>query len=154
FDRIWRVPDAQVDAGRIPGYVGAVRIGDRVEVRAGGRTAVEPESPPMSEDTLFRLASMTKPIGAALTLGLVQDGTIALDDEIAGWLPEAGSAHVLVTPDAPLDHTTGAVRPITVRHLLTMTSGWGAVLEETPLRKAMIERSVYPTLLTPPMSGD
>ena len=39
FDRIWQVPDTQVDTGRIPGYVAAVRIGDRVEVRAGGRTA-------------------------------------------------------------------------------------------------------------------
>lgn len=44
----------------------------------------------MSADTLFRLASMSKPIGAALTVGLVQDGTIALDNEIARWLPEAG----------------------------------------------------------------
>jgi CubicO group peptidase (beta-lactamase class C family) len=154
FDRIWQVPDTQVDTGRIPGYVAAVRIGGRVEVRAGGRTAVEPGSPPMSGDILFRLASNTKPIGAALTLSLVQDGTIALDDEIARWLPEAGSPRVLVTPDAPLDHTTEALRPITVRHLLTMTSGWGAVLEETPLQKTMMERGVYPSPLTPQMSGD
>ena len=154
FDRIWQVPDTQVDTGRIPGYAAAVRIGDRVEVRAGGKTAVEPGSPPVSGDTLFRLASMTKPIGAALTLGLVQDGTIALADEIARWLPEAGSPRVLVTPDAPLDHTTEALRPITVRHLLTMTSGWGAVLEETPLQKTMMERGVYPGPLTPQMSGD
>lgn len=154
FNRIWQVPDTQVDTGRIPGYVAAVRIGERVEIRAGGRTAVEPGSPPMSCDTLFRLASMTKPIGAALTLDLVQDGTIALDEEIARWLPEAGSPRVLVTPDAPLVHTTEALRPITVRHLLTMTCGWGAVLEEAPLQKAMMERGVYPGPLTPQMSGD
>jgi CubicO group peptidase (beta-lactamase class C family) len=103
FDRIWQLPNTHVDSGRIPGYVGAVRIGDRAEVQAVGRTAIERDSPPMSGDTLFRLASMSKPVGAALTMCLVQDLTIALDDEIARWLPEAGRPRVLITPDAPLD---------------------------------------------------
>ena len=154
LEHVWQVPDGHVASGRIPGYVGAVRIGGRVEVRAGGRTAVEPRSAPMGEDTLFRLASVTKPIGGALTLSLVQDGALALDDPIARWLPEAASPRVLVSPDAPLDRTTEVRRPITVRHLLTMTSGWGAVLEETPLQAAMMERGVYPGPLTPQMSGD
>ncbi len=125
FDRIWQLPNTHVDSGRLPGYVGAVRIVDRVEVQAVGRTGIERDSPPMSGDTLFRLASMSKPIGAALTVGLVQDGTIALDEEIARWLPEAGSPRVLMAPDAPLDYTTKALRPITVRHLLTMGAGAG-----------------------------
>jgi CubicO group peptidase (beta-lactamase class C family) len=154
FEGIWRVPDAHVASARIPGYVAAVRVGGRVEVRAGGRTAVEPDSAPMREDTLFRIASVTKPIGGALTLSLVRDGVLALDDPIARWLPEAASPRVLVAPDAPLDRTTEAERPITVRHLLTLTCGWGAVLERTPLQAAMMERDVYPGPLTPPMSGD
>jgi CubicO group peptidase (beta-lactamase class C family) len=61
FERIWQVLDAQVAAGRIPGYVAAVRIGGQAAVRAGGRTAVEPQSAPMSEDRLFRIASVTGP---------------------------------------------------------------------------------------------
>jgi CubicO group peptidase (beta-lactamase class C family) len=154
FDRVWQVPDAQVASGRIPGYVGAVRIGGLVEVRAGGRMAVEPDSAPMGEDTLFRIASLTKPIGGALTLSLVQDGALALDDPIARWLPEAANPRVLVAPDAPLDRTIAAQRPITVRHLLTLTCGWGAVLEQSPLQTAMLERGVYPGPLTPQMSGD
>src|SRR6266496_1199473 len=64
FERVWRVPDAQVVSGRIPGYVAAVRVGGQVGVRAGGRMAVEAESAPMGEDTLFRIASVTKPMGA------------------------------------------------------------------------------------------
>src|SRR5205814_1337851 len=104
--------------------------------------------------TLFRVASVTKPIGGALTLGLVEDGVLALDDPVARWLPEAASPRVLETPDAPLERTTAAKRPITVRHLLTMTCGWGAVLEDSPLQAAMMERGVYPGPLTPPMSGD
>jgi CubicO group peptidase (beta-lactamase class C family) len=154
FDGIWRVPDAQVASGRIPGYVGAVRVRGQVEVRAGGTMAVGPTSAPMDEHTLFRIASVTKPMGGALALALVQEGVLALDDPIARWLPEAANPRVLVAPDAPLHRTTDAQRPITVRHLLTMTSGWGAVFEETPLQGAMIERGVYPGALPPPMTGD
>jgi CubicO group peptidase (beta-lactamase class C family) len=150
----WQVLDAQVTSGRIPGYVAALRIRGTAEVRAGGTMAVEPGSAPMREDTLFRLASVTKPIGGALALSLVQDGVLALDDPVARWLPEAGSPRVLVSPDGPLDHTTQARRPITVRHLLTLTCGWGAVLEENPLQAAMLELQVSPGPLTPPMSAD
>ncbi|HEX2303626.1 MAG TPA: serine hydrolase domain-containing protein [Gaiella sp.] len=154
LESVWQVPDAHVASGRIPGYAAALRIGGRVEVRVGGRTAVEPASAPMSGDTLFRIASLTKPIGGALALSLVEDGVLALDDPIARWLPEAASPRVLESPDAPLDRTTRAERPVTVRHLLTMTSGWGSVLEETALQEAMMERGVYPGPLTPQMSGD
>lgn len=154
LESVWQVPDAHVASGRIPGYAAAIRVGGRVEVRVGGRTAVEPAGVPMSEDTLFRIASLTKPIGGALALSLVEEGVLALDDAIARWLPEAASPRVLESPDGPLDRTTEAERPVTVRHLLTMTSGWGAVLEETPLQEAMMERGVYPGPLTPQMSGD
>jgi CubicO group peptidase (beta-lactamase class C family) len=154
FERIWQGQDAHVESGRIAGYVGAVRIGGRTEVRAGGRTAIEPDSPPMREDTLFRIASVTKPIGGALALSLVEDGVIALDDPIERWLPEAARPRVLVAPDAPVDRTTDADRPITVRHLLTLTAGWGAVMEPTPLQDAMRERGVYPSSRIPQMSGD
>src|SRR3954468_12756006 len=144
FDRIWKVPDAHVESGRIPGYVAAVRVGGRTEGRAGGRMAVEPDSPPMREDTLFRIASVTKPIGGALTLALVEDGVLGLDDPVARWLPGLGRPRVLVAPDAPLVETTEALRPITVRHLLTCTAGWGAVMQPTPLQAATRECGIYP----------
>jgi CubicO group peptidase (beta-lactamase class C family) len=152
--RIWQVLDAQVASGRMPGYVAAVRVGGQAVIRAGGRTAVEPASAPMGDDTLFRIASLTKPMGGALTLSLVQDGVLALDDPIVRWLPEAASPRVLVAPDAPLDRSTEAQRPVTVRHLLTGTSGWGCVLAQTPLQAAMLERGVFPNPLPPQISGD
>ena len=154
FESIWAVPDAQVASGRIPGYVGAVRIRGQEQVHSGGTMAIEPGSALMSGDTLFRIASLTKPIGGALALSLVQDGVLGLEDPIARWLPEAAEPSVLVSPGGPLDHTTPAQRPITVRHLLTMTSGWGAIIEHTPLQAAMLERGIFPGPLTPPMSGD
>jgi CubicO group peptidase (beta-lactamase class C family) len=154
FDEIWRVPDGHVASGRIPGYVAAVRIGGQVQVRAGGRTAIGADGAPMREDTLFRIASVTKPIGGALALSLVQDGVLALDDPIARWLPEAADPRVLVAPDAPLERTAPARRPITIRHLLTFTSGWGVGTAETPLRAAMMARSVHPGPVPPPITGD
>jgi CubicO group peptidase (beta-lactamase class C family) len=154
FTRIWQVPDVKVAAGLIPGYVGAVRIGGRIEVRARGRTGIEAGSAPMTPDSLFRIASVTKPLGGALTLSLVQDGVLTLDDPIARWLPEAAHPRVLTKPDAALDDTVPAVRSITIRHLLTNTSGWGAVMQPSPLQAAMFERGVFPGPLTPQMSGD
>jgi CubicO group peptidase (beta-lactamase class C family) len=153
-ERVWRVLDGQVASGRLPGYVAAIRMAGEVHIRASGKTALGPDAAPMAEDTLFRIASITKPIAAALTLSLVADGLLALDDPIARWIPEAANPRVLVAPDAPLDRTTEAQRPITVRHLLTMTSGWGVVLEETPLQAAMLERDVFPGPIPAPMSGD
>lgn len=152
--RIWDVLDGWVAAGRVPGYVAAIRIGGATEIHVGGRRAMEADSPAMTEDTLFRIASVTKPMGAALTLNLMQDGVLSLEDPIERWLPEAAKARVLVTPDAPLDQTTDLERPITVRHLLTMTSGWGVVMEDSPLQRAMIERDVFPSAMHTRMSGD
>jgi CubicO group peptidase (beta-lactamase class C family) len=154
FTAIWRTQDAHVESGRIAGYVGAVRIRGRVEVHAGGRMALEPDSPPMREDTLFRIASVTKPIGAALTMALVDDGVLGLDDPVERWLPELARPRVLLAPDAPLDATTAAERPLTVRHLLTFTAGWGAVMQPTPLQAAMRERGLYPGSMLVQMSGD
>ena len=146
--------DGWVATGRVPGYVAAVRIGDRTEIHCGGRRAIEPDSPAMTEDSLFRIASVTKPMGAALTLSLVQDGVLALDDPVDRWLPEAAKARVLTSWDAPLDQTTDLQRPITVRHLLTMTSGWGVVMEDTPLQRAMIEGGVFPSAMPTELPAD
>jgi CubicO group peptidase (beta-lactamase class C family) len=154
FSEIWQVADARVQAGRMPGYVGAVRVRGQVEVRAAGRVAVEPGSPAMRADTLFRLASVSKPLGGALVLSLVEDGLIGLDDEVARWAPELASPRVLRDPAGPLEDTVPAVREVTVRHLLTMTAGWGVVLEPTPVQAAMRERSVFPSVLGHAMGAD
>lgn len=154
MERVWQELDGQVASGRTPGYVAAIRIRGEVHVRAAGTASLAPDSARMGDDTLFRIASITKPMAGALTLSFVQDGLLALDDPIARWLPEAANPRVLIAPDAPLDRTVAAQRPITVRHLLTMTSGWGVVLDETPLRTAMLERNVFPGPIPARMSGD
>lgn len=152
-ESIWRVLDEQVESGRFPGYVAAVRVGGEETVHAGGRMHVDADEP-MREDTLFRIASVTKPIGAALTLSLIEDGVVALEDPVARWLPELGELAVLDSPDAPLDRTTPALEQLTLRHLLTFTCGWGAVFEDSPLQRAMFASGVYPGPLPHAMSGD
>jgi CubicO group peptidase (beta-lactamase class C family) len=111
--------------GAIPGGVVLVAHGDRIEVEAVGRLGLRPDDPPMEPDTLFRIASITKPITSAAALSLADDGRIGLDDPIAEWLPELAQPMVLRTPTGPLDDVVPADRPITLRHLLTSRLGWG-----------------------------
>jgi CubicO group peptidase (beta-lactamase class C family) len=154
FESIWAVPEAGLAEGRFPGYVAAVRVGGHAEIHAAGRIAVDAGSAPMQADTQFRIASVTKPMGGALTLSLVEDGLIALDDEVAPWAPELAAPSVLVDPDGPLDRVVPAVRPVTIRHLLTLTSGWGVVIERTPLTQAMADRGVHAGPMGLALSGD
>ncbi|SKG03555.1 Probable beta-lactamase [Mycobacteroides abscessus subsp. bolletii] len=77
----------------------------------------------MAENTIFRIASMTKPIISAATMSLVDDGTIRLSDPITTWLPEFSDMRVLKDPEGPLDDTFRAPRLITVEDLLTHRSG-------------------------------
>lgn len=93
----------------------------------------------MSADAIVRIQSMTKPVLAVATLRLVQRGLLGLDDPVERWLPELAARRVLRVPDAELDDTVAATAPITVRHLLTNTSGYGMMTEPCPLQQAMID---------------
>src|SRR4051812_49471035 len=104
FGPVVDVLQAQVDAGRIPGFVAAIRAGGSTEVLAGGRLAVDGEAP-MRPDTLFRLASVTKPFAGALTLALVEDGVLGLDDEVGRWLPELAEPRGTARRGGPLEGT-------------------------------------------------
>ncbi|MGY5031483.1 serine hydrolase domain-containing protein [Streptomyces sp. 900116325] len=116
--------DAHVSKGPVPGAVGLVAKGDRTEVRAAGSADIEGTAP-MVRDSIFRIASMTKPIVAAAVMMLVEEGRIALDEPVGRWLPELASPKVLRTPSGPLDDVVPATRPITVSDLLTFRAGYG-----------------------------
>lgn len=112
-----------VDAGAISGAVTLVWQAGRVIHRgAVGRRDVD-AGLPMQQDTIFRIASMTKPITTAAALMLVEEGRMALADPIARWLPEFADMTVLVDPQGPLDAIVPARRPITVLDLMTHRSG-------------------------------
>ncbi len=110
--------------GSVPGAVGLVAGGDRVEVAAAGHADLD-GTRPMARDSIFRIASATKPIIAAAVMILIEDGRIALDEPVGHWLPELSAPAVVRTPGAPLDDMVPAARPITVFDLLTFRSGYG-----------------------------
>jgi CubicO group peptidase (beta-lactamase class C family) len=109
--------------GSVPGAVGLVARGDRIEVAAVGSLSVG--GAPMTRDSIFRIASITKPITAAAVMMLVEDGRIALEDPVGKWLPELASPEVVRTPASPVDDVVPAARPITVFDLLTSRAGYG-----------------------------
>jgi CubicO group peptidase (beta-lactamase class C family) len=113
-----------VDAGDAPGVVALVAGPDGVDTAVAGSLDLEGTAP-MTADTIFRVASITKPITAAAVMVLVDEGRLALDDPIARWLPELASPVVVRTPSSPVDDVVPAVRPITVEDLLTFRAGWG-----------------------------
>jgi len=147
-----RALDDQVAAGRFPGYVLATSAEGRDEVHAAGRAAVDGD--PLRPDARFRIASISKPIGAALALALADDGVLDLDAPAATWLPELAAPRVLRDPAGPLDATEPARRPVLVRDLLLLTPGFGYVPQDGPLPRAMEEAGLGPSGGAPAMSPD
>jgi CubicO group peptidase (beta-lactamase class C family) len=112
---------------------------------------------PMRRDTIFRLASTTKPITAVGAMMLVEECRLRLDDPVDEWLPELKDRRVLRTLQSPLEDTVPAQRRITVRDLLTFRSGYGEVgfLDPTcPLQIAMAEARLPLTEWIFPGSAD
>jgi len=132
LDRIRPAMQRYVDAQLVPGVVTLVaRQGQVVHLDAVGMSHVETGTP-MTTDTIFRIASMTKPIVSVALMMLYEEGHFLLSDPVSKWIPEFASP--MVAERAPMQEGRGepvrlvsAVRPITVRHILTHTAGFGAV---------------------------
>ena len=130
-----------IESGEVPGVVALVHHRGRTHVETLGTMGFE-TAEPMQRDTIFRLASTTKPITAAGAMILVEECRLRLDDPVDEWLPELAGRRVLRSIDGPLDDTVPAARPITLRDLLTFRCGYGEVgfiAPASPLQRAMIE---------------
>jgi CubicO group peptidase (beta-lactamase class C family) len=130
-----------VNSGRLPGLVALISRRGTEHVDAIGTLAFD-RTAPMRRDTIFRLASVTKPITAVAATILVEECKLRLDDPVDDILPELANRRVLRTIDSDLDDTVPAKRPLTTRDLLTFRSGYGEVafLSPTcPLQRALIE---------------
>ena len=84
--------------------------------------AVKPGGPPMPEDAIFRIYSMTKPIVCVAAMTLVEDGRLLLSDPVAKYLPAFAAMKVGVERDGALE-LVPAKRPITIHDLMRHTSG-------------------------------
>jgi CubicO group peptidase (beta-lactamase class C family) len=126
-----------------PGLVGLSARGEEVEVVTAGSLFIG--GTPMRRDTIFRIASMTKPITAAAIMMLIDDGKLRLNDPVDRFLPELANRRVLRRIDGPVDDTVPASRAITVEDLLTFRLGWGLILAppgKYPVQRAIAELGI------------
>ena len=131
--------DRHVASGTVPGAVASLGAAEP-EIAAAGAMSVG--GAPMDADAIMRVMSMTKAVTAVAALRLVEAGRLTLDEPVQRWLPELADRRVLSHPTANLADTSPAVRAITLRHLLTCTSGYGMVLTDSPLQRAMADTEV------------
>lgn len=139
-----------VDSGKIPGLVALVSRNGETHVEAMG-TMRHDGGAPMRRDTIFRMASTSKPVSVAAAMVLLDECKLRLDDLVETWLPELADRRVLKRIDGPLDDTVPARRPITVRDLLTSTFGLGMDMTSlgTPIMNAIFEQGLTPDLPVP-----
>lgn len=110
-----------------PGLVGLIAQGSEVETIALGKMDFDRDAD-MQRDTIFRIASMTKPITATAVMMLIEDGKLKLDEPVDRLLPELANRRVLRRIDSNLEDTVSATRPITVEDLLAFRCGLGLIL--------------------------
>ncbi len=145
-DKLQRLHDAMaayVASGERPGMVTLVSRNGETHVDAIG-THEFGGGAPMWRDTIFRIASITKPIVGAATMSLIEEGKLALDEPVDRLIPELANRRVLKRLDGPLDDTIPAKRSILVSDLLTMRMGVGAIMTpgEYPIQTAMMEAGI------------
>ncbi len=149
LSRMSLVMHSHVDSGAMPGLVALVSRHGETHIDAIGMHAVggaaAPGNQSMRRDSIFRVASMIKPITAAAAMILIEECRLRLDDAIDEWLPELANRRVLKRIDAPLEDTVPALRPISVRDLLTFRMGFGSIMaapDTYPIQTAMRELKI------------
>src|SRR5262249_30792806 len=139
--RMHQVLSGHVEREEIPGLVALVSRDDEVHVEVLGTLSVGGRIP-MQRDTIFRIASLTKPITAVAAMILVEECKLRLDESIEPWLPELANRRVLKSISLQPDDTMPALRAITVRDLLTYRMGFGSVMampDTYPIQKLIRE---------------
>lgn len=118
-DRLERVYTFLADAvqnGKLPAAaIGISRSGQQLPIRAFGRQYLTSDSPPIQSDTVFLLASISKPVTVTAVMLLVERGKLLLDDPVCAFIPEFG---------------VNGKSEVTIRHLMTHTSGLPDMLPE------------------------
>ena len=126
-----------VGPGKFPGVVASFGLpGQPTQYTVRGSESFI-DSDPMTPDSLFRVYSMTKPITGMAAMMLIDEGKLGLDQPLADILPKFAKMQVQVTPDGSISELRPARNPITIRNLLTHTSGLGyTIIQKGPIKKA------------------
>jgi CubicO group peptidase (beta-lactamase class C family) len=141
LDRMHQILAGYIERKEMPGLVALVSHHDDVHIETLGTLCFN-QSAPMRTDTIFRIASLAKPVTAVAAMILVEECRLRLDESIEPWLPELVNRRVLRSISSPLDDTIPARRPITVRDLLTFRMGFGSVMappDTYPIQKLIRE---------------
>jgi len=139
--------DRAVDSGALPGVVAVVTGPDELRYEhAAGRLSVEGDAP-ATPDTVFRIASMTKAFTSVAALQLLEQGRLELDAPVTEHLPELGNLQVLEGFDGDTPRLRAPAGPVTLRHLMTHTSGFAYWFGHTDLLR-WYEVTGTPGLLT------
>jgi CubicO group peptidase (beta-lactamase class C family) len=148
------VMSGYIERGELPGLVMLVSRRGEVYVEAIGAKSKGGE--PIRRDTIFRIASMTKPVAAVAAMILVEECKLRLDEPVDRHLPELANRRVLKSLDANLDYTVPAIRPITLRDLLTLRMGIGYVMApgHHPIQKVLKEYNLLQGPPKPQMQSD
>jgi CubicO group peptidase (beta-lactamase class C family) len=151
WPNVGKLADSYVSQRKVANMVAALGFGQREPafVARGYDTFAQPR---MSDaDSIYRIYSMTKPITGMAAMMLIDEGKLALDQPLYEILPAFKDMKVQKVYDGPItaDNLEPAVRPITIRQLLTHTSGLGyGIVQQGPIVKAYQERGVVPGLVT------
>ncbi|HEY3753643.1 MAG TPA: serine hydrolase domain-containing protein, partial [Pseudonocardiaceae bacterium] len=139
----------QLERGAVPGFVSLLGQGDDVRVEAVGTTAIG-GTEPLRRNTIFRISSMTKPIAAAATMSLFENGLLDLDEPLDRLVPELADRQVLLRLDGPVTETEPARRPLTTRDLLTLRMGFGFLMGDAPSYPILTAADEHGVRMGPP----
>ena len=156
LERMRKVLGGAVERGEVAGLVTLVSRRGETHVETIGLQSRERREP-MRRETIFRIASMTKPITAVAAMILVEECKLRLDEPVDRLLPELANRRVLKRIDGPLEETEPARRPITLRDLLTFRMGFGMVMappDKYPIQQAITALAIQGLKPRPPHGPD
>ena len=120
-----------VDEKKLPGMIAVVaRHGKVVRFEKYGLMGIDKS---MQTDAIFRIASMTKPVTSVAVMLLYEEGRFQLDDPVEKYISEFKELKVFSSADQKGIHLEDQIKPMTIRNLLTFTSGLGSGVENTPV---------------------
>lgn len=143
-NRIDQALNDAVAGKKVPGVVAMVAVGDKITYQgAMGKRDVD-KNIPMRLDSIFRIASMTKPVTSVAVMQLVEDGRVKLDESAAAYLPELAHVQVLDAFDASTGKASlRAPKTLpTVRQLLSHTSGFAYEFFDPELHRMVASGAV------------
>lgn len=133
--------DSATANGAYPGAVALVEVDGRIAFHGRWGHADLAATSPMREDNIFRIYSMTKPVTSVAVLMLLEEGRLSLDDPLSRFIPAFADSQLVIGGDLQHPKLTPSPRAITLRHLLTHTSGLAADSRTHPLATRLLDKA-------------